>query len=148
MVEKAFTSPSIYVMKNTTVVSFFRIMLVLGTMLAHLYPLPTAATEIKAHYTRAEGKTITLNLAIASPPPNSIIVIQNLPPGSLLIRSTPPHKSYKKKPGKIKWLIKNPAAGNMNIQLQLKNPVPAGAVSAMVRYLDANTGTFKTEVVP
>jgi len=135
-------------MKNTTVVSFFRIMLVVGAMLVQLYPLPTAATEIKAHYTHAEGKAITLKLAIANPPPNSIIVIQNVPPGSLIVGSTPPHKSYKKKHGKIKWLIKNPATGNLNIQLQLKKPVSAGAVSAMVRYLDANTGTFKTEMAP
>lgn len=134
-------------MKNTTLVSFFRLSLFLGVMLVYLHPLPTAATEVKAHYTSAQGKTINLELAVGNPPPNTIIVIQKVPPGAKIVRSTPPHKSYKKKRGEVKWLIKKPATGKMNIQFQLKNPVQAGSVSAMVRYLDANNGTFKTEVV-
>ena len=108
-------------MKNTTFLSVFRRSLLLGAMLAHLYPLPAAATEVKAHYTSAQGKTITLKLAVGNPPPNTIIVIQKVPPGAKIIRSTPPHKSYKKKRGEVKWLIKKPATGKMSIQFQLKN---------------------------
>ena len=134
-------------MKNTSLVSFLRIFLFLGIMFVYLTPQPSAATEITAHYARAQGKTIVLKLAVGNPPPNTIIVIQKVPPGAKLVRSTPPHKSYREEVGEIKWLIKKPAVGNQSIQIQLKNPVPAGSVSAMVRYLDASNGTFKTEMV-
>ncbi len=134
-------------MKNTTFLSAFRISLLLGAMFVHFSSQPAAATEVKAHYTGTQGKAITLKLAVGNPPPNTIIVIQTDPPGAKIIRSTPPYKSNKKKHGEIKWLIKKPAVGNMTIQLQLQNPVSAGSVSAMIRYLDANNGTFKTEMV-
>lgn len=134
-------------MKNTSVSTFFRISLFLGVLLIYLYPLPTAASEIKAYYTSAQGKTITLRLAVGTPPPSTIIVIQKVPSGTEIIRSTPPYNSYKKKKGEIKWLIKKPGVGGLSIQLYLKNPVPAGSVSAMVRYMDAENGTFKTIVV-
>ena len=134
-------------MKNTSLVSFFRISLFLGAMFICLYPLPSAATEIKANYTRAQGKKIILKLAVGNPPPNTIIVVQKIPPEARVIRSIPPYKSYKKKRGEIKWLIKKPAVGNLSIQLQLENSVQAGSVSAMVRYLDVNNGTFKTDMV-
>ena len=132
-------------MNKTTLLSFFRILLFLGAILVNLHPQPTEATEINAHYTSAQGTTVTLQLDITSPPPKTIIVIQNIPPESEIIRSTPPHKSYKH--GEIKWLIKKPAAGNLSIQLHLKNPVQPGSVSAMIRYLDAKNGTFQTEMV-
>ncbi len=127
--------------------SFFRITLFVGAILVYLYPQPTEATEIKARYTSAQGATVTLQLAIGSPPPKTIIVIQNIPPGSEIIRSIPPHRSYKKEHGEIKWLIKKPATGNLIIQLHLKKPVQAGSISAMIRYLDANNGTLRTELV-
>lgn len=134
-------------MKNTTVFSVFRFSLLLGVLLVYLYPLPTAASEVKAHYTSAQGKIITLKLVVGNPPPNTIIVIQQVPPGAKIVRSIPSHSSYKKKRGEVKWLIKKPTAGNLKIQLHLKNPVQAGSVSAMVRYMDVNNGTFKTEMV-
>jgi hypothetical protein len=134
-------------MKYTSVITFFRISFFLGAMLISLYPLPIAATEIKAHYTSPHGKEIILTLIVGNPPPSTLIVVQKVPPGTEIVRSVPVYKSYRAKDGEIKWLIKKPAIGNLSIQLHLKSPLRAGSVSAMVRYLDANNGTFKTEVV-
>lgn len=119
----------------------FCLPLFFGAML--LLPPGFFAAEISSHYLSDKGKTIILQLSIGSPAPNTIIVVQHLPPGSNVINSSPPHNTYKKKSEKIKWLIKNPTSGNMAIQLHLQDQVDAGSFPATVRYMDSRSGAFK-----
>ncbi len=107
-----------------------------------------AETEISGRYLSNRGEEIVLQLKIGSPPPTSIIVLQRVPAGSIVTASTPAHNKFKKGKGELKWLIRQPSPGQLRIHLHLQKPLPAGSVSASIRYKDPVGGTIRTIAIP
>ncbi len=108
----------------------------------------TASSKITGHYLKNSGQEIVLQLRIANPPPTSIIVLQRIPAGTGIKGSSPEYQKFKRNKGELKWLLRQPSAGQLNISLYLQKPVPAGSVSASVRYKDPRNGTLQTITIP
>ena len=78
-----------------------------------------------------------MELAIGSPAPASIILIQNLPIGVKVIASSPELKKYSPGKGKAKWLLRKVAPGKKIVSVTLERSVAKGEVSGEIRYRDA-----------
>ncbi len=110
--------------------------------------ISNAGAKITGQYLKNSGKEIVLQLRIANPPPTSIIVLQRIPIGSGVSGSSPEYQKFKQDKGELKWLLRQPSAGQLNIRLYLKKPIQAGSVSASVRYKDPRDGTTQMITVP
>ncbi len=106
-----------------------------------------AEAKITGQYLKNSGKEIVLQLRIANPAPTSIIVLQRIPIGTGISGSAPEYQKFKQNKGELKWLLRQPSAGQLNIHLYLKKPVQAGSVAASVRYKDPQSGIVQSVTI-
>ncbi len=103
-----------------------------------------AGEPISARYLRAQGRELVVQIIVGSPPPPSLIVIQNLPAGVAVRRSLPPAKFVDAAGGKAKWLLREVQAGTIMVRMSLDRAVSAAAIAGEIRYREPKSGTMIT----
>jgi len=127
-----------------------RLALALVFLLAVIMPGNASAdTLVQCRYLKAEGTNIELRLDIASPPPVSVILAQNLPPGVTITDARPQFNKFNKKQGVVKWLLKDVAPGSLVVHMRLSRPIQADEIRGEIRYMDPAVGKMiKIKVRP
>ncbi|NOX79931.1 MAG: hypothetical protein GXP57_02355 [Deltaproteobacteria bacterium] len=103
-----------------------------------------AGELVTARYLRAQGRKLVVKIIVGSPPPPSLIVIQNLPAGVAIRSSLPPAKSVNAAGGKAKWLLREVQAGTIMVRMSLDRAVSAAAIAGEIRYREPRSGTMVT----
>ncbi|NIA05127.1 MAG: hypothetical protein GWP11_04075 [Proteobacteria bacterium] len=103
-----------------------------------------AGEQVSARYLRAQGRELVVKIIVGSPPPPSLIVIQNLPAGVAVRSSRPAARSVNAARGKAKWLLREVQAGTIMVRMSLDRAVPAAAIAGEIRYREPGSGTMIT----
>ncbi|MEN8136488.1 MAG: hypothetical protein ABFS18_13280 [Thermodesulfobacteriota bacterium] len=111
------------------------LVLITGVLLC---PLAAAAEDlVSARYLKGEGQEIKIELAISSPAPPLVIVVQHLPKDVKVVAAEPELKKYNPNKGVAKWLLRKVAPGKMMVSLQLDRSIEKGEINGEVRCRDA-----------
>lgn len=78
---------------------------------------------ISARYSKPRGNNIKWHISIPSPPPAAVIVIQSIPPGTIVETSSPSHQSYDPETGTVKWLLTGVHPGKISMKMKLDTPI-------------------------
>jgi len=97
---------------------------------------------VTCSYLKASGPEIQLEIRIASPPPASLIIIQNIPGGIDIVSSSPEINKFNKKQGEAKWLLKGISPGNLILSLTLNPPIAPGQINGELRYKNPTDGSM------
>ncbi len=111
-------------MNTTGILPPRTIVLLLLIMLA--LPCQTSlagSPEIKARYRQPRGTKISWQISIPSPPPAAVIVIQSIPPGTMIKDSSPAFSSHDPSTGTAKWLLTGVQTGRITMSMELDNPI-------------------------
>ena len=118
-----------------------------GLLLAMLVVLLSLPTPLRAgealvsgQYLRGGGQDIQLQITVSRPAPSTLIVIQNLPAGTVIDAATPAFHQYDASTGEAKWLLTRISPGKYTLNLRLVRPVASGAISGEIRYKDPAGG--------
>lgn len=116
-------------------------------------PTPLRAGEalVSGQYLRGRGagQDIQLQITVSRPAPSTLIVIQNLPAGTVIDAATPAFHQYDASTGEAKWLLTRISPGRYTLNLRLVRPVASGAVSGEIRYKDpASARLIQLQVRP
>lgn len=103
-----------------------------------------AGAEVSAVYTQARGSHLAVEIRVGAPPPSSLILIQNLPPGVTILSAQPPANTVNPGKGEAKWLLRDITAGQVTIRMTLDRPVNAGDISAEIRFMPAQGSGMQT----
>ena len=103
-----------------------------------------AGAEVSAAYTQAQGTLLAVEIRVGAPPPSSLILIQNLPPGVSILSAQPPANNINPGKGEAKWLLRDIAPGQFTIRMTLDRPVNAGDISAEIRFKSAQGSGMQT----
>jgi hypothetical protein len=97
------------------------------------------------------GRRITHRIAIPLHPPAAAIVVQHLPPGTVIEKSVPAYSSYDVESGTVKWLFPGVQPGTLKIRIILGERVEPGKISAEVLFKErsgeSNTFTVQPSVM-
>ncbi|MGV1099104.1 hypothetical protein ACUUL3_06780 [Thiovibrio sp. JS02] len=107
-----------------------------------LLPLPARAGKdlVDCRYLSSSGTEIRLQIAVSSPPPTTLIIIQNIPEGRIIASASPGYNKYNEKRGEAKWLLKGVAPGSFVLAIRLDQPIGAGEINGEIRYKNPVTG--------
>lgn len=105
-------------------------------------PMPLCAGEglVGGQYLSAAGQDIQLLITVGSPAPTTLIVIQNLPSGTVVDSASPAFNQYDAGKGEVKWLLTHVNPGRYTVSLRLQHPVVSGRISGDIRYKDPGSG--------
>lgn len=95
---------------------------------------------VSGQYLSGAGQDIQLRVTVASPAPTTLIVIQNLPAGTVIESASPAFNQYNAGKGEVKWLLTHVSQGSYNLSLHLPLPLPSGGISGEIRYKDPASG--------
>ena len=111
-------------------------------LLLPVLPMPLQAGEalVSGQYLSGGGQDLQLRITVAAPAPSTLIVIQNLPPGTAIESASPAFHQYDASKGEGKWLLTQVSPGRYLLSLRLSRPVPTGAISGEIRYKDPASG--------
>ena len=111
---------------------------------ALLLPMTSdAGAGVSAVYTQDQGTVLVVEIRVGAPPPSSLILIQNLPPGIRILEARPPANNINPG-GEAKWLLRDITPGQITIRMTLDRPVSAGDISAEIRLKTAPGGGMLT----
>lgn len=99
-----------------------------------------ASQLVECRYLKVQGQEIQVEVNISSPPPATVIIIQNLPADVSITHSSPPVKKFNRKQGEAKWLLKGIKPGTTKIAMHLDRPISPPEISGEIRYKDPVTG--------
>lgn len=99
---------------------------------------------VGGRYLQNSGRQIVLEVSIGAPAPASLILKQQLPPGTRIVGAAPPVKKYTPANGMATWLITGLKPGRLIIRLQLESPLQGAPPMAEVRCKDPVTGAYMT----
>jgi len=111
-------------------------------------PLCRAEERQVAGRYKVNGNTILHTITIPPQPPVAVIVVQYLPPGTLITSSDPAHSSYDQVTGEVKWLIKGVSPGLLQIRLNLAHEVNKDKIRAEALFKDALGGSSTYALTP
>lgn len=117
-------------------------LLLLALLLLLSLPRPTRAGEalVSGRYLSGAGQNIQLRITVAGPAPSTLIVIQNLPAGTVIEAASPAFHQYDAGKGEVKWLLTRVSPGRHIVSLRLSTPIAAGGISGEIRYKDPASG--------
>lgn len=116
---------------------FFLVLIALCCMPTHLR---AAGTLVSGQYLSAAGQDIQLQITVANPSPTTLIVIQNLPIGTVIETATPAFHQYNAGKGEVKWLLTKISPGTYVINLRVQRAVASGGISGEIRYKEPDSG--------
>jgi hypothetical protein len=103
-----------------------------------------AGGDVSAVFTQTQGTLLAVEIRIGSPPPASLILVQNLPPGVGILDAQPPANNVNPGKGEVKWLLRSITPGQFTIRMTLDRPVDARDISAEIRFKPAQGGGMQT----
>ncbi len=106
------------------------------------------AEGVQARYLENSGKRTVLELRVENPPPSSIIVQQQLPPGAQISSASPAYIKLNGAKTQAKWLFKRPSAGVKLITLHYTQPLTGRGATAVIRCKKPSDGQLMTITVP
>ncbi len=117
-------------------------LLFLALLLLLSVPAPLRAGEalVSGQYLSGTGQDIQMRITVANPAPTTLIVIQNLPTGTMIDAASPAFNQYDADKGEVKWLLTQVAPGSYTLSLHLSRPVASGQISGEIRYKDPANG--------
>jgi hypothetical protein len=110
------------------------ILALLGCFIAATTATAYAAEAVTGRYLAASGNTIKLQLKIASPAPQNLILEQYVPPGTQILNTSPKARKINSRSGVVKWLFKGVSPGVTVITMQVSPAAATKAVNGMLRY--------------
>ena len=118
----------------------FPLLLILSSILV-IFPLQSAQAEaVSASYAKIEDGRITIEVKIGAPAPKTILLTQNLPPGTIIIKASPVYNKYDRKTGTATWLLKDIKPGKKLIHFRTEKPITPGSLSAVLRFREPKSG--------
>ena len=102
------------------------------------------AETLEARYLENSGLSSVLEIRIASPPPSSVIVKQQLPPGVQVASTTPSHKKYNHRKNVVTWLFKRPKTGVLNVITRYTSPLQGSGATAVIQCKSPEDGSLMT----
>jgi len=78
---------------------------------------------IHARYSQPRGTKISWQIHIPSPAPAAVIVLQTIPPGTIVESCSPPESSYDSSTGTVKWLLTKVKPGTIKMKMKLDRPI-------------------------
>jgi len=137
---------------HNLITTHFAYCTVLGVTLLILSTLSSpetlqAAPQVTAQYSKSEGKEIVVEITVPSPPPSSIIFVQQLPTEVMIQRTQPKANSINQKKGKAKWLLRNLKPGKLSIRMFLDREVDRNEISGEIRFTASNGKGMATQQV-
>ncbi|MDH3360670.1 MAG: hypothetical protein OEL55_07350 [Desulfobulbaceae bacterium] len=136
-------------MRQNTKQTFIRFapVLLVATIFFLLFGANVRADEmVSCKYLQSKGKKISLQLDIGSPPPTMLILIQKLPEGISITKSSPQAKKYNYQKREAKWLMKNLTPGTTLFTMELDKEITADQLSGEIRYKSPDSRRMK--VIP
>ena len=103
-------------------------------------PLRAGNALVSGQYLSSAGQDIQLRITVASPAPTTLIVIQNLPAGTVIEAASPAFHQYDAGKGEVKWLLTQVSPGSYLLSLRLPRPVASGGISGEIRYKEPASG--------
>ncbi len=96
--------------------------------------------EIRARYSQPRGTKISWKIHIPSPPPAAVIVLQSIPPGTIIKNSSPSHSSYDSASGTVKWLLSAVQPGTIKMKMELGRPIrKKGEIHGKIIFQDTSS---------
>lgn len=105
---------------------------------------PCRAGDISGRIDAGENNSLVVSLTIPAPPPTSVIITCQMPPGTDVIDATPVPQKKAQKQGIVKWLAKTPNDGGLSISFTPSPTLSSTDVSCEVSYNDPHSGKMKT----
>ncbi|MEN8140798.1 MAG: hypothetical protein ABFR97_06185 [Thermodesulfobacteriota bacterium] len=101
---------------------------------------PASGAGIRARYSQPRGTSISWQIHIPAPPPAAVIVLQNIPPATVIKKSSPPHSGYDGASGTVKWLLTAVEPGVVKMTMELDRPIRRkGEISGKIIFQDSAT---------
>lgn len=101
-----------------------------------------ADPTISARYVQPRGSHIKWKVRVPSPPPEAVLVIQYILPGSDILQTSHPLSSYDKEKGIAKWLITSISPGLLKMDMKISKPIrKKGEIHGEVMFKDASQNT-------
>lgn len=97
---------------------------------------------------KVSGNTILHTITIPAQPPVAVIVVQYLPPGTLITSADPAYSSYDQATGEVKWLLRSVSPGVLQMRLTLAHEVDKGKIRAEALFKDALGGSSTYALSP
>ncbi len=94
----------------------------------------SSAEPATGRYISVSGDTIKLQLTIASPAPQNLILEQYVPPGTQILSTSPKARKINSKSGVVKWLFKGVSPGVTIVTMQVSPASATQAVNGILRY--------------
>lgn len=116
---------------------FFLALLLLLSLPGNLL---AGAALVSGQYLSGAGQDIQLRITVASPSPTTLIVIQNLPIGTMIEAATPAFNQYDANKGEVKWLLTKVSPGSYMLTMRLQRAVASGVISGEIRYKEPASG--------
>lgn len=111
-------------------------------------PLCRAEERQVAGRYKVSGNTILHTITIPPQPPVAVIVVQHLPPGTVVTSADPAYSSYDQTTGEAKWLLKGVSPGLLQIRLTLAHEVNKDRIRAEVLFKDSMGGSSTYALTP
>jgi len=117
-------------------------LLLLALLMLFVLPTNLRAGEalVQGQYLSIGGQDIQLRITVASPAPSTLIVIQNLPVGTVIESASPAFNQYNAGKGEVKWLLTHVSQGSYTLSLHLLLPLASGGINGEIRYKDPASG--------
>lgn len=133
--------------KNSVRLSFL-LLLALFIFQGIAGPLCLAEERQVAGRYKVNGNTILHTIIIPQQPPVAVIVVQYLPPGTVITSAEPAYSSYDQATGEAKWLLKGVPPGLLQIRLTLAHEVNKDKIRAEALFKDALGGSNPYALTP
>ncbi len=127
---------------------FYRQVAILLLVVLLGYAAELHAEGVSAAYLQNSGERTVLELRVTDPPPTSIIVNQLLPAGVTIKSASPGYAKFSAGKNVVKWLLKHPKPGTLQIVLVYEDALPGKGASAIIRCKSPSDGTLLTIELP
>ena len=113
-----------------------------------LFLFSTAASAAKeqaisARYSNPRGTEIKWYISVPESPPAAVIILQKIPPQTIVLHSSPPYHSYDRKTGTVKWLLTHVKPGKIFMTMKLDTPIrKKGEIRGEISWLMLDSGEF------
>lgn len=106
------------------------------------------ANPVRGQYLNTSGGTVLLQLHIASPAPQNLILEQYIPPGTTVLSTSPRARKVNSQSGVVKWLFKQISTGTINVSMKVSPNESSRAVNGTLRYRAKGGQMVETRITP
>jgi len=103
-----------------------------------------AFSQVSAAYQHIGDKEVVIRIEVDSPPPSSLILVQKLPPGAVIVYAEPPAEKISQAGGEAKWLFRQLQPGIITVSFSLDREISSAEVSGQIRFKSLQGQGMKT----